>query len=78
MVQVVLSLEEKYNVKLRRLANTLYGGKKGAMSEVVEVGLDLLEKKTKRDKAYKKLLSLSAKADALGIGKAEREEAYAR
>lgn len=78
MVQVVLSLEEKYDKKLRKLANTLYNGKKGAMSEVVERGIELVEEKTRRDRAYKKLLALSAKAKAVGIGKFKREEAYAR
>jgi hypothetical protein len=71
-------LEEKYDKKLRRLANTLYGGRKGAMSDVVEKGIELLEEKTKRDKAYKKLLVLSKSAKAIGIGKFRREESYAR
>ncbi len=78
MPQVVLSLEQKYDDKLRRLANTLYGGRKGAMSEVVEAGIEMLERKIKRDKAYKKLLLLSSKSRALGMGKFEREEAYGR
>ncbi|MBN2066936.1 MAG: hypothetical protein JW744_00530 [Candidatus Diapherotrites archaeon] len=76
--QVVLSLEDKYDEKLRRLAKDLYNGKKGAMSEVVEKGLDLVEEESRRDEAYKKLLRKVRNAGAVGIGKFKREEAYAR
>ncbi|MCD6479114.1 MAG: hypothetical protein J7L44_04495 [Candidatus Diapherotrites archaeon] len=77
MPQVVLSLDEKYDRKLRRLAKILYGGRKGSMSEAVEQGLELLEKKIKRDKAYKELLLLAENAKKHGIGKFKREDAYA-
>jgi Arc/MetJ-type ribon-helix-helix transcriptional regulator len=78
MVQVVLSLDKEYDKKLRKLAKMLYGGRKGSMSEVVEMSLEVLEKKIKRDKAYKELLRLAENAKALGIGKFRREDAYAR
>ena len=78
MAQVVLSLEDNYDKKLRSLANTLYGGKKGSMSEVVERGLDLVEEETKRSRAHFKLLFLINNAKDAGIGKFGREEAYER
>jgi len=76
--QVVLSLEDKYDEKLRRLAKDLFDGRKGAMSDVVEKGLDLVEEESKRDKAYTKLLKKVRNARAVGIGTFKREEAYAR
>ena len=76
--QVVLSLEDKYDEKLRRLAKDLFDGRKGAMSDVVEKGLDLVEEKTKRSKAHSKLLFLVNNARDLGIGKFDREEAHER
>lgn len=78
MAQVVLSLEEKYDKKLRSLAVSLHGGKKGAMSEIVEQGIDLVEEKEKREKAYEKLLAHAKNAKSLGIGKFSREECYAK
>jgi len=78
LAQVVLSLEDKYDKKLRALANSLYGGKKGAMSEVVERGLDLVEEETRRGRAHSKLLFLIDNAKDAGIGKFDREEVYAR
>lgn len=76
MVQVVLSLEEKYNKKLRKLANRLYSGKKGSMSEVVERGIELLERESQRKDAFIKMLSEATNAKDLGIGKFNRAEAY--
>ncbi len=78
MVQVVLSLEKKYDEKLRRLASEILSGKKGALSEIVERGLDLVEENAKREAAYEKLLVKVKGAKALGIGKFDREECYAR
>ncbi len=75
-MQVVLSLEEKYNKKLRSLAVSLHGGKKGAMSEIVEQGIDLVEEKTKKDKAWEKLLKIAESGKDWGIGKFRREDAY--
>ena len=76
--QVVLSLEDEYDKKLRRLAKDLYEGRKGAMSDVVEKGIDLVDEEIKRDKAYAKLLKKVKNAKAIGIGRFKREEAYAR
>ena len=76
MTQVVLSLEDKYDKKLRRLANTIYSGKKGAMSSVVENGLDLVERELEKKNAYIRLLSEAETAKDLKIGKFKREEAY--
>lgn len=76
MTQIVLSLEEKSNKKLRKLANELYGSRKGALSEVVEAGIDLVEKEMRRKSAYSKLLYEAKTARNIGIGKFDRAEAY--
>lgn len=76
--QVVLSLEDKYDEKLRRLAKDLFQGRKGAMSDVVEKGLDLVEEESRRGKAHAKLLFLVDNARDVGIGKFNREEAHER
>ena len=76
--QVVLSLGDEYNRKLRRLAKDLFDGRKGAMSDVVEKGIDLVEEESRRSKAHSKLLSLVNNARDIGIGKFNREDAYER
>ena len=76
MVQVVLSLEEKYNQKLRHLAQLLYNNKKGAISEVVENSLDVFEKNLKRDKVYPEMLHAAKNAENWGVKKFVRDEAY--
>ena len=76
MVQVVLSLEEKYNQKLRHLAQLLYHNKKGAISEVVENSLDAFEKGLKREKAYSEMLHEIQHAKNWGVKEFKREEAY--
>ncbi len=76
MVQIVLSLEAEYDKKLRRMASEMYNNKKGAMSEIVEHGLDLFEKESKRNAAYLKLLALSKQNLKFGVKNFKREDAY--
>jgi CRISPR/Cas system-associated protein Csm6 len=76
MAQVVLSLEEKYDKKLRKLAHELYDGRKGSMSQVVEEGINLVEMENKRKGAFIKMLSEVKNAKKLGIGRFKRAEAY--
>ena len=78
MVQVVLSLEKKYDEKLRKLAREILSGKKGALSEIVERGIDLVEKEARREAAYEKLLDYSKNAKSWGIGTFDRNEANER
>ena len=76
MVQVVLSLQEETNQRLRRLARELKGGRKGALSEVVTEALSEYEKQAKRLHAIKKLKQISAEGWKLGIGKFSRDKLY--
>ena len=74
--QVVVSLTDKGDERLRRLAHEIKGGKKGSLSETVEEALELLEKKIKQLAAMKRLKEISDKGVFLGVGKFEREDAY--
>lgn len=74
--QVVVSLTDKGDERLRRLAIEIKGGKKGSLSETVEEALELLEKKIKQLAAMKRLKEISDKGVFLGVGKFEREDAY--
>ena len=56
MVQVVLSLKQETEQKLRRMARELKGGKKGALSAVVTEALDEYEKRAEQLQAIEKLL----------------------
>ncbi len=78
MGQVVLSLDEKHDKKLRELAHVVFKSKKGAMSKVVKEGIDLFEEKIRREESFKKLLKMAENAKKLGIGTFKREEAYER
>ena len=78
MVQVVLSLKQETEQKLRRLARELKGGKKGALSAVVTEALDEYEKRARQLQAIEKVKQISAEGWKLGIGKIKREELYER
>ncbi len=78
MKQVVVSLTDKGNERLRRLAIEIKGGKKGSLSETVEEALELLEKKIKQLTALERLKKIADENRVLGIGKFDREEAYNR
>jgi len=75
MVQIVLSISEKHNKKLRDLAMKEFEGKKGAISAIVEQGIDLAEEKVRKQRAHERLLHLARNAQNLGVGKFSRAEA---
>ena len=77
MVQIVLSISEKHNKKLRDLAMKEFEGKKGALSAIVEKGIDLVEKETKMSEAHNKLIWLAKNKAGKGDGKFDRNEVYA-
>jgi hypothetical protein len=75
MVQIVLSLSEKKNKELRKLAMEKYSGKKGALSKIVEEGIDLVKDKNAQKKADKDFWEMVNNAKDLGIIKFDRQEA---
>ena len=78
MVQIVLSLSEEKDKELRRLAIEKYGGKKGALSKVVEEGIELVKSQKQKTRAEKNFWEMVNNAKDLGIGKFTREEANER
>jgi len=76
MVQVVLSLKQETEQKLRRMARELKGGKKGALSAVVTEALDEYEQRAQQMLALEKLRKIADKGLKLGITKFNREDAY--
>ena len=75
MVQIVLSLSKEKEMELRKLAIEKYDGKKGALSKIVEEGIDLVKSQTTQKKADKDFWEMVNNAKDLGIGKFTREEA---
>ena len=63
--QVVLSLKDESEARLRRLAQKTRGGRKGALSETVDEALYLLEKKLKQQSSLVKLKELAGKENIL-------------
>jgi len=78
MVQIVLSISKEHNKKLRDLAMNEFGGKKGALSAVVEKGIDLASNEIKRQKAHEHLLWLAENKAGKGKWdkKFDRNEIY--
>ncbi|MEK6971036.1 MAG: hypothetical protein AABW68_05125 [archaeon] len=76
MKHVLISLEEEYVAKLKRLAKDGNGMKRGAISATVKEGIDLVEKERKRQKAWKRLKELFDEDYAWGIREFKREDAY--
>jgi len=78
MVQIVLSISEKHNKKLRDLAMKEFEGKKGALSAIVEKGIDLADEEAKRTAAHEKLMWLIRNKAGKGkwSGKFDRNEMY--
>ena len=76
MVQVVLSLEAKADLALRELAREVYGGRKGALSKVVEDSLELMRREVEKQKAHEELVSEARKAKKLGVGSFKRSGLY--
>ncbi|MBI5553326.1 MAG: hypothetical protein HY917_01150 [Candidatus Diapherotrites archaeon] len=78
MKQVVLSLNDESEKRLRRLALQVNEGKKGALSKTVEEALFELEKQRLQRKSLARLMELANQDLMLGVGKFDREEAYRR
>jgi len=78
VVQIVLSISEEHNKKLRELAMEKFGGKKGALSAIVEKGIDLAEQEEKRQKAHERIIWLAKNCSGKGDGKFDRKEIYAK
>ncbi len=76
MKHVLISLDEEYVAKLKRLAKDGKGMKKGAISATVKEGIDLVEKEQRRKLAWKRLWVLMNEDVKWGIGKFKREDAY--
>lgn len=53
-----------------------FEGKKGALSAIVERGIDLADNEIKLNLAHQKLLTVAKNAKNLGIGKFSRDELY--
>lgn len=75
-MQIVLSLDEKHEKKLRDIAMKEFGGKKGALSAIVEKGIDLADTEIRQKKANEKILWLAKNASGIGDGKFDRNEIY--
>ena len=78
MVQIVLSLSEEKEKELRKLAIEKYEGKKGALSKIVEEGIELVKNQKQKTRAEKDFWEMVNNAKDLGIGKFTREEANER
>jgi len=78
MVQIVLSLSEKKEKDLRKLAMEKYNGKKGALSRIVEEGITLVKNQKHREQAKKDFWEMVENAENWHIGKFTREEANSR
>ena len=76
MKQLVLSVNEESDERLRKLAMELKGGRKGSLSETVEDALVVFEKDVRQKRALKKLMELSKQNIDYGVGRFDREEAY--
>ncbi len=53
---LTVALEEKDELKLRRLAKNKYGGRKGSLSKVISEALSKLEEDPRRERAVKSLI----------------------
>jgi len=78
LVQIVLSISKEHNKKLRELAMKEFEGKKGALSAIVEKGIDLADAKLKQELAHEKLVHLAKSSTWKGDGKFNRSDLYDR
>ena len=76
MGQVVMFFDDEHESRLRRLAKEMYKGKKGAMVKVASEGIDMLERESKRQRAFERMLHEAKNAKNIGIGTFRREDAY--
>lgn len=67
MGTVMISLEENMEKLLRNLAQEMYGGKKGAISAVVEHALEEIAVKNKRLRAARHQIALMKTGFNLGL-----------
>lgn len=83
MADVLISLSDDEEEKLRTLAKELYGGKKGSLSEVVSLALSMVESAKKKEKkqSLQRLIKTMEQGYHLGYkGKKvyeQRDELYA-
>ena len=78
MVQIVLSLSEEKEKELRQLAMEKYGGRKGALSKVVEDAITLVKENFDQKDADKEFEEMIKNAKNLGKIKFDRQEANYR
>ena len=78
MVQIVLSINKEKTRELRQLAMEKYGGKKGALSKIVEDGITLVKKDMSKSKSEKEFWELVNNAKDWGVIKFDRQEANYR
>lgn len=76
MKHILLSLNDRGNARLQRLASEEYEGKKGALSQTVEEALEEFEINKKQRTAIKKLIAFARQDHDLGVGRFERKMAY--
>ena len=78
MSKLIISLSKEKEKELRKLAMDKYDGKKGALSKIVEEGIDLVKNHEQQSKADKDFWNMVNNAKNLKIGKFTREEANER
>jgi hypothetical protein len=78
MVQIVLSLSKEKERELRKLAIEKYEGKKGALSKIVEEGIELVKNQKQKTRAEKDFWEMVNNAKDLGKIEFTREEANER
>ncbi len=76
MGTITVALKPETERLLRLLAKRKHGGKKGALSKVLEEGLQHLELDERRKAAIDRQLKVMRKGFSLGIKKFERKMAY--
>ncbi len=63
---ITVSLDEKIEETLRRLANEKYHGKKGGLARILEEGIREVERKMHSDAAKKRFFARAEKGFPLG------------
>ena len=69
MGNIIISLDDKRESELRKIAREEFGGKKGSISAVIAEALDELKKRNRRQKAINNTIKIMEKGFDLGIGK---------
>ena len=76
MKQVVLSITEDSDKRLRKLASEYMDGRKGSLSKTVEDALILLDKRIRQERGIIRLKELANEDINYGVGRFERTQAY--